>query len=194
LTVADEGKTLLYVIDNNAGRADVVTSALVLRGDPVWTPDSQALISAVVRDGEPRLTRIPLNGDEPLTLVAEYSVDPVWSPDGRFLVFSGADIGTSFPLRAAAADGRPFPLPSLMLARGSRVAFSGDPQTLVILRGKPGHLRFWAADLATGTQRILVELPLNFVVHDFDIAPGGQEIVFDRFEENPDVALIERET
>lgn len=63
------------------------------------------------------------------------SVDPSWSPDGRFLLFSGADVGTSYPLRAAAADGRPFSLPTLMLARGSRVAFSGDPQTLVILRG-----------------------------------------------------------
>ena len=192
LMVSDEGKTLLYVVDTNSGRAKVVTSALVLRGDPVWTPDSQALISAVVREGEPRLTRISLNGDSPLPLVSEYSVDPIWSPDGRFLVFSGADVGTSYPLRAAAADGRPFSLPSLVLARGSRVAFSGDPQTLVILRGEPGHLSFWTADLRTGSQRILTELPPNFVAHDFDISLSGNEIVFDRVEDNPDVALIER--
>jgi Tol biopolymer transport system component len=170
----------------------LVTSALLLRGDPAWTPDGRALISAVVREGEPRLTRISWRGDAPLPLVSEYSIDPIWSSDGRFLVFSGADIGTSYPLRAAAVDGRPFPLPSLMLARGSRVAFSNDPQTLVILRGEPGHLKFWIADLRTGTQRILSELPPNFVVHDFDISSDGKEIVFDRFEENPDVALIER--
>ena len=128
----------------------------------------------------------------PLPLVAEYSVDPVWSPDGRFLVFSGADVGTSFPLRAAAADGRPYPLPSLMLARGSRVMFSGDPQTLVILRGQAGHQSFLAADLKTGAQRILTDLPIGFVAGDFDISPGGDEIIFDRVEENPELALIDR--
>jgi len=192
VTVSDEGRTRLYVVDNHTGHADVVTSELVLRGDLAWTPDGQALIAAVVRDGEPRLTRIALNGDSPLPLVSEYSVDPVWSPDGRFLVFSGADIGTSFPLRAAAPDGRPFPLPSLILARGSRVAFLGDAQTLVILRGEPGHLTFVAADLRSGAQRIFTELPANFVARDFDISASGNEIVFDRIEENSEIALIER--
>jgi Tol biopolymer transport system component len=192
VTVSEEGRTRLYVVDSHTGHADVVTSEFVLRGNLVWTPDGQALIAAVVRDGEPRLTRIPLNGDSPLLLVSEYSVDPVWSPDGRFMVFSGADVGTSFPLRAAAPDGRPYPLPSLMLARGSRVAFLGDAQTLVILRGEPGRLTFLAADLGSGAQRLLTALPANFVAHDFDISPSGNEIVFDRIEENPDVALIER--
>src|SRR5580700_6074791 len=31
-------------------------------------------------------------------------IHPVWSPDGRFLVYSGADVGMTFPLRAAAPD------------------------------------------------------------------------------------------
>jgi len=190
--VSEERRTRLYVVDNHTGHADVVTSEFALRGNLVWTPDGQALIAAVVRDGEPRLTRIALTGDSPLPLVSEYSVDPVWSPDGRFLVFSGADVGTSFPLRAAAPDGRPFPLPSLMLARGSRVAFLGDAQTLVILRGEPGRLTFLAADLGSGAQRILIELPADFVARDFDISASGNEIVLDRIEENPDVALIER--
>jgi Tol biopolymer transport system component len=192
VTVSEEGRTRLYVVDNDTGRADPVAGEYTLRGNLVWAPDGQALITAVVRDGEPRLTRIALNGDSPLPLTSEYSVDPVWSPDRRFLVFSGADVGTSFPLRAAAPDGRPFPLPSLILARGSRVAFSGDPQTLVILRGEPGHLTFAAADLRSGAQRILAELPANFVARDFDISASGEEIVFDRTEENSEIALIER--
>jgi Tol biopolymer transport system component len=192
LTVFEDGKTLLYVVDSSSGRLRVVSSALELRGEPAWTPDGLALISGVVHDGEPRLTRIPLDGHGPSPLVSEYSLDPIWSPDGRFLLFSGADVGTSFPLRGAAADGRPFPLPTLMLARGSRVAFAGSSQTLVILRGEPGHLSFWAADLATGEQRILTELPANFEARDFDIAAGGGDIIFDRTEENADAALIER--
>jgi len=192
VSVSEEGRTRLYAVDSSSGHADMVGGEFVLRGNLAWTPDGQALIAAVVRDGEPRLTRIALSGDSPLPLVSEYSVDPVWSPDGRFLVYSGADVGTNYPLRAAAPDGRPFPLPSLILARGSRVAFSADAQSLVILRGEPGHLTFVAADLKSGVQRTLIELPANFVARDFDISASGEDIVLDRIEENPDVALIER--
>jgi len=122
-----------------------------------------------------------------------YSIDPVWSPDGRFLVYSGADVGTTFPLRAAAADGRPYPLPSVLLTRGARrVAFFRDPQALVILGGEIGHKNFWLLDLRTGAQRILAELPADFVIRDFDISAAGSEIVFDRVQVNSDLALIER--
>ena len=41
-----------------------------------------SVLSAVMRDGEPRLMRIFLNGEPPRLFVAEYrSTDPVWSPD-----------------------------------------------------------------------------------------------------------------
>jgi Tol biopolymer transport system component len=192
-TVANGDKTSLYIVDGSSGRADLLVDSLVLRGNPVWTPDGQALVSAVSYDGEPRLTRISLDGGAALPLVSEYSVDPLWSPDGRFLLFSGPDIGTSFSVRGAAADGRPYPLPSLMLTRGSRMAFAGNSQTLVILQGEPGHLSFLAADLSTGSQRVLTDLPPDFVARDFDISPTGAGIVLDRVEFNTDVALIDRD-
>jgi Tol biopolymer transport system component len=126
-------------------------------------------------------------------LVSEYSIDPVWSPDGRFLVYSGADVGTTFPLRAAAADGRPYPLPSVMLTRGARrVAFFRDSQALVILSGEIGHKNFSLLDLKTGVQRVLAELPADFATRDFDVSAAGSEIVFDRVQVNSDVALIVR--
>jgi hypothetical protein len=171
----------------------VLNDSLALRGNLGWAPDGRSIVSAVVRDGEPRVTRIFLNGDSPLPLVSEYSIDPVWSPDGRFLVYSGADVGTTFPLRAVAADGRPYPLPTVMLTRGARrVAFLRDPQTLVILGGEIVHKDFSLLDLRTGAQRILAKLPADFVVHDFDISANGSELVFDRAQVNSDLALIER--
>jgi serine/threonine protein kinase/Tol biopolymer transport system component len=189
----DKGTTRLYTMDNDGSHVRVLADSLALRGNPGWAPDGQSIVSAVVRDGEPRLTRFFLNGDSPLPLVAEYSIDPVWSPDGRFLVYSGADVGTAFPLRAAAADGRPYPLPSVMLSRGARrVAFFRDPQTLVILSGEIGHKNFSLLDLRTGAQRPLAELPADFVILDFDISTTGSEIVLDRVQVNSDLALIER--
>jgi dipeptidyl aminopeptidase/acylaminoacyl peptidase len=192
-SVEDSGRTLLYIMDNDGSQLRVLADSLALRGNPAWAPDGQSVVSAVIRDGEPRLTRIFLNGDAPLPLVSEYSIDPVWSPDGRFVVYSGADVGTTFPLRAAAADGRPYPLPSVMLTRGARrVVFFHDPQTLAILGGEIVHKNFSLLDLRTGTQRIVAELPGDFVTRDFDIAADGSEIVFDRVQVNSDLALIER--
>jgi Tol biopolymer transport system component len=192
-SVDDGGRTLLCTVDDDGSHFRVVTDSLALRGNPAWAPDGRSIVSAVVRDGEPHLTLIFLNGDSPLPLVSEYSVDPVWSPDGRFLVYSGADVGTTFPLRAAAADGRPYPLPTVLLTRGARrVAFFRDPQTLVILRGEIGHKDFWLLDLRTGAQSMLAELPADFVIRDFDISAAGSEIVFDRAQVNSDIALIER--
>jgi Tol biopolymer transport system component len=192
-SVDDGSKSILYVMDHDGSHVRVLVDSLVLRGNPAWAPDGQSVVIAVVRDGEPRLTRIFLNGDSPLPLVSEYSIDPVWSPDGQFLIYSGADVGTTFPLRAAAPDGRPYPLPSVMLTRGARrVAFFRDSQTLVILAGDIGHKNFSLLDLRTGARRALNELPEEFVVRDFDISADGMEIVFDRVQVNSHLALIER--
>ncbi|MGC1522328.1 MAG: hypothetical protein WA803_12380 [Steroidobacteraceae bacterium] len=193
-SVEEQGRTLLYVVDNNGSRIRVLADSLKLRGNPAWAPDGQSIVSAVVRDGEPRLTRIFLNGDPPLPLVSEYSTDPVWAPDGRFLVYSGADVGTTFPLRAAAADGRPYPLPSVMLTRGARrVAFFRDAHTLAILAGGIGQKSFSLLDLRTGTQHLLAALPPDFAIRDFDVSVAGSDIVFDRVQVNSDLALIDRD-
>jgi Tol biopolymer transport system component len=192
-SVEDGGKTLLYIMDSDGSQVRVLADSLALRGNPAWAPDGQSVVSAVIRDGEPRLTRIFLNGDSPLPLVSEYSIDPVWSPDGRFVVYSGADVGTTFPLRAAAADGRPYPLPSVMLTRGARrVVFFRDSQTVVILGGEIVHKNFSLLDLRTGTQHVIAELPADFVLREFDVSANGSEIVFDRVQVNSDLALIER--
>jgi Tol biopolymer transport system component/DNA-binding winged helix-turn-helix (wHTH) protein len=189
----DNDRSMLYVIDQDGSHPRVITDSLRLRGNPAWSPDGQSVVTAVVQDEVPHLTSILLNGAPPSPLVAEYSVDPVWSPDGSFLVYTGADIGTTFPLRAAARDGRPYPLPTLILTRGARrVAFSPDGQSLIVLKGDFDHKNFWSIDLRSGAEHLLAELPAEFVIRDFDVAPDGSEILFDRTQENSELALVER--
>lgn len=192
-TADDEGKTRLYVMNGDGSDSRVLVDSLTLRGNPVWWPDGGSIVSAAVRDGEPHLTRIFLNGEPPTVLVSEYSVDPVWSPDEKVLLYSGADVGTTFPLRAAETDGRPHPIPGLMLTRGARhIAFLGDAMTLVFLSGEVGHKNLWLMDLESGAQRALTQLPQDFVIGDFDVSADGTELVLERVEENSELALIER--
>ncbi|HEX7237224.1 MAG TPA: DNA-binding protein [Gammaproteobacteria bacterium] len=192
-TTDDGGKTRLYVMDSDGSNGRALTDTLALRGNPAWWPDGESIVSAVVRDGVPQLMRIFLNGDAPVVLVSEYAIDPVWSPGNQFVVYSGADVGTTFPLRAAEADGRPHPIPGLMLTRGARrVAFLGDGRTLIFLRGELAHKDLWLLDLQSGEQRALTQLPQDFTVGDFDVSADGTEIILDRIEEDSTLALIER--
>jgi Tol biopolymer transport system component len=191
--VADGEKTSLFVMDSDGSHARVVKDSLVLRGNPAWAPDGQSIVSAVVQGGEPRLTKIPLDGSAPLVLVSEYSLDPTWSPDGQFLLYSGPDVGTTFAVRAVAADGRPYPLPALILSRGARrVVFWRDSRNVVVLRGDVSHKNFSLVDLQTGAERQLADLTPEPAIGDFDVSRGGEEIVFDRVERSSEIAMIER--
>jgi hypothetical protein len=187
------GRTRLLVIDRDGSHLRVLNDSLQLRGDPAWTPDGKSVVVAALQAGEPRLMLIALDSGPPQPLVSEYALDPVWSPDGSFLVFTGADIGTTFPLRAAAADGRPVETAGMMLSRGGRrVGFAGERGELLVTRGEIGHKNLWLFDLHSGAERELAELPPDFVMGDFDVSRSGTEVVFERVEDNAYLALIER--
>jgi Tol biopolymer transport system component len=191
-SVEERGQTRLYVMNEEGRDARVVADSLQLRGGPAWAPGGESLLAAAAVDGAPRLMKIPLHGGPATPLVTEYSTDPVWSPDGQFLVYSGPDVGTTFPLRAAAPDGRPRALRSLLLTRGPRrVGFVHGPRAVVILRGAIDHKNFWLVDLETGAERQLTSFARDFDVRDFDVSSDGREIVFDRMQENSDVVLID---
>jgi Tol biopolymer transport system component len=193
-TAAEGARTVLYVMASDGSHVRLVSESLNLRGNPAWAPDGQTIVSAAMTDGEPHLTTIFLDGRPPAPLVSEYSIDPVWSPDGRFLLYSGADLGTTFPVRAVTANGTPYGVQTLVLPRGARrVVFWRDSSAVVVLRGEMGHKDFWLVDLTSGSERRLTSLASAFVIGDFDVSADGSRIVFDRSEDTSQIALIERE-
>jgi Tol biopolymer transport system component len=192
-TVADGERTILYTMDSDGRDVRALTRALDLRGNPAWAPDGRSIVSAALRDGEPHLMNIFLDESPPSQLVSEYSIDPVWSSNGQYLIYSGADVGTTFPVRAVSRDGRPYPIPALILTRGARrVAFRPDTDSIVLLRGEVGHKNFWLVDLRTGAERQITALEPGVEVGSFDLARDGSAILFDRTEETSRIALIER--
>jgi Tol biopolymer transport system component len=181
----------LYVIQADGSNARVVSDSLDLRDAPAWAPDGQSITSAADDHGVPHLFRIPIDGRTPAPLVAEYSLDPAWSPDGGLVAFSGPDIGTTFSVKAATAEGSAHPLPALTLTRGGRhLAFVQGGRALIFLRGEIQHKSLWLVDLQTGSERQLIKITPDFDIRDFDISPDGRDVVLERVQERSDVVLI----
>ena len=191
-SVRHGGQTFLYVMQADGANARVATDALDLQGAPAWAPDGQSITSAANDHGIAHLFRVPIDGRPPTAFVQEYSVDPTWSPDGRFVVYSGADIGTSYQVKAATADGAAYPLRALTLTRGARhLAFLNGGRELVFVRGDIRHKDLWSMDMGTGAERQLTYLPADFDIRDFDISANGSEVVLERAQEHSEVVLVD---
>jgi len=191
---AREGdRTTLHIMNADGTDVRVLTRSLALQGTPVWSPDERSMTVSAIVNGAPRLLSVPLDGSAALPLVDEHAIDPVWSPDGALIVYSGADVGTTFPVKAYSPAGRAATaFPDVMLSRGSRhLAFMPDGRSLLMLRGEINHKNVWAVDLATGAARQLTRVPPEFTVHEFAISPDGREIVLERLQERSDIVVIQ---
>jgi Tol biopolymer transport system component len=185
-------QTALHVASTDGAGTRIVTSSLELQGAPVWAPDSQSITVASTVDGTPRLFNVPLDGGAPSPLISEHSTDAAWSHDGTVMVYSGPDVGTTFPLKAVTANGNASSLPTLTLTRGARhVTFLPGSHTLAVLRGEMGHKNLWLIDLGTGAERQLTDFGPDFTIRDFDISPDGREIVVEQVQQHSDLVLIE---
>lgn len=186
--VEQHGGTRVVLMHADGTNVRSVASTQPLMGPLAWGPNGSITVAARV-DGNPRLFALSLDGSTS-PLVRDYSTDPVWAPDGRFVVFSGPDIGATFSVNAASTSG-PHPLPPLTLSRGGRrVRFLKDSNALVVMRGDLQHKNLYAIDLQTGGERQLTDLPPGFDVRDFDVAADGREIILERVQEESDLVLV----
>ncbi|MEO8076448.1 MAG: DNA-binding protein [Acidobacteriota bacterium] len=194
-SIRQAAHTLLYVANADGTDARIVAKSLDLQGAPSWTPDGQSITVAAAADGVPHLVSVPLDGRPPAPFVKEHSLDPVWSPDGAIVLFSGADIGTTFPVKAVKADAMPYQLPTLTLTRGARhLCFMPGRRSLVVLRGEIRHKNLWQIDLETGAEHPLTDLAPDFNIRDFDISPDGRELVLEQVNEQSDIVLLDLPT
>ena len=191
-SVDQRGRTLLYVMQADGTAARTIADSLALQGAPAWAPDARSITSAVVDRGVPQLVRVPIDGSAPTPVVHEYSLDPVWAPNGTFVVYSGKDIGTTFPVHALAAGAAAPRLPALTLTRGGRhLTFLPGGLSLVFLRGEIEHKNVWLLDIETGAERQITSVAPDFQIIDYDVSPDGRELVLERLQEQSDVVLLD---
>ena len=191
-TAQKGGRNKLYLMNSNGTGVTELANSLNVRGAPAWPPVGEWVTVAADQGGSAGLFNVPLSGDAPIKLVADQAANPVWSPDGRFVVYTGVNVGTTFPLKAITAEGKPHSIPELILARGAnRFSFLPGRPVLVILKGDIWHKNFWSIDLITGEQRQLTNFSREFLINDFDVSTDGKEIIFSRQKENANVILID---
>lgn len=188
----DNRGTHLFVIDVDRSETRRVGTALAVRGGPAWSPNGHSLTVAAQDGDHRRIYRVPLNGSPPTVIVDAYATGPLWSSDGQLLVYADADSGPEFTLRAVRADGSPHALPEIRIPRGPRrFAFVPGRRALVVLLGEMQHGNFWYLDLDSGARRQLTDFGRSFAIRDFDVSADGKELVFDRREDDANIALIE---
>ncbi|HEX4378608.1 MAG TPA: hypothetical protein VH022_01120 [Candidatus Acidoferrum sp.] len=193
-SVREREKSFLYVMHADGTNARILSDSLDWEGGPAWNPDGKSITTAANVKGVPHLFRVPLDGGAPVPLVPDYSVDPAWSPDGRFIAYSGPDIGTTFSVNilSTAESASLSPTRTLKLTRGARhVVFLPKEHALLFLRGEIQHKNLCLADLETGAERELTNLPADFDVRDFDVSSDGSEVIFERVQQRSDVVLMD---
>jgi serine/threonine protein kinase/Tol biopolymer transport system component len=191
-TAQKGGRNRLYLMNSNGTSVTELANSLNVRGAPAWPPVGEWITVAADQGNSVGLFSVPLNGGQPIQLVSEQAANPVWSPDGHFLVYSGVEVGTTFPLKAITADGKPATIPELTLSRGAnRFSFLPGQPVLLVLKGDVWQKNFWSVDLITGRQRQLTNFSREFLINDFDVSPDGKEIIFSRLKENANVILID---
>jgi Tol biopolymer transport system component len=192
-SVKQRDQSLLYSMASDGSHLRIASDSLQLRGDPAFEPDGKSITSAAEENGVPHLFRISLEAKPPAPLVSAYSIDPAWSPDGRFVIYSGPDVGTKFTVKASTADNAAHTLPPLELTRGARhlVLLPGG-QKLVFLQGEIQHKNLWMIDLQSGAMQQLTRLPADFDVRDFDISADGREAILERAQARSRVVAIDR--
>jgi Tol biopolymer transport system component len=191
-----KGRSVLSLMSANGTDVRVLTDAFDIRGSFSWSADGQWIVFAGTSATEStRIYKTPASGGSVTRLTDTLSSRPLWSPDGTFIVYSQPGQGARMQAKAMTPDGKPYPFPELWVnyQTGSPYRFVPGAQVLIYLKeGDLRHQNFFRVDLSTGEERQISELRAASEIRDFDIAPDGSRILFDRLRANSDVVLMDR--
>lgn len=188
------GRAGLYVMDANGTNVRTLAGGLEVRGAATWSPDGKWVAVAGNRGDGTRVFKVPLDGGAPIELANTLSVNPVWSPDGGLILYSEQQRAGQFEVKAMTPDRTQVPISAVQIvgfSTGTRYQFMPEGGALIVLEGViGGSQNFYKVDLASGERRQLTDLDGTYVIRNFDVSPDGTRIVFDRWRQHADIAMI----
>jgi TolB protein len=187
------GRAGLYVMDANGTNVRTLAEGLEVRGAASWSPDGKWVAVAGNRGDGTRVFKVPVDGGAPIELTTTLSVTPVWSPDGGLILYSEQQRAGQFEVKAMTPDRSPVPIVAVQIVgfnSATRYRFVPEGDALIVLEGVIGAQNFYKLDLATGKRRQLTDLDGPHVIRNFDVSPDGRHIVFDRWQQHTDVAMM----
>ena len=192
-----QGRAVLAMMSANGTDISTLTDAVDVRGSFSWSPDGQWIVFAGASAGKPtRIFKVAASGGSPVALTDGLATAPLWSPDGRYILYAQPVQGARMQVKGMTLDGKPYPLPELWVNYQTTTPYRFVPGTNAVIYLKEGdvrHQNFFRVDLSTGDQRQISDFAAGFEIRDFDIAPDGSRILFDRLRTNSDVVLMERD-
>jgi serine/threonine protein kinase/Tol biopolymer transport system component len=188
------GRAGLYVMNANGTNVRTLAPGLEVRGAATWSPDGKWVAVAGNRGDGTRVFKVPLDGGPPIQLANTLSVNPVWSPDGRLILYSEQQRAGQFEVKGMTPDQTPVPIVALQIvgfSTATRYRFVPAGDALIVLEGVLGASQnFFKVDLAAGKRHQLTDLDGTYVIRNFDVSPDGTRIVFDRWRQHADIAMM----
>jgi Tol biopolymer transport system component len=189
-----DGRAGLYVMNANGTNVRTLAEGLEVRGAATWSPDGKWVAVAGNRGDGTRVFKVPVEGGAPIELTNTLSFNPVWSPDGSLILYSEQQRAGQFEVKATTPDRTQVPIVALQIvgfSTATRYRFVPEGDALIVLEGVIGASQnFFKVDLATGERRQLTDLDGSDVIRNWDVSPDGTRIVFDRWRQHTDIAMM----
>ena len=195
VVVRRNGQRSIWLMSANGSNRRTLAGSIDVQGAAGqgaidWSPDGRWIVAGGRDAKGPALFKIPVNGESPVRIVEGVGHNPVWSPKGDLIVYAGRSNVGQVRILGVRPDGSPVDMPHLMVRPGG-YRFLPNGTGLVYLPGIHA-LDFWLLDLESAGSRRLTALNPRGALRTFDVTPDGTGIVFDRFQQNSNITLIER--
>jgi serine/threonine protein kinase/Tol biopolymer transport system component len=188
------GRSGLYVMNANGTNVRTLAAGLEVRGAATWSPDDKWVAVAGNRGDGTRIFKVLVDGGPPIQLTNTLSFNPIWSPDGGLILYSEQQRAGQFEVRAMTPEQTPVSIVALQIVGFSTVTqyrFLPEGDALIVLEGVIGASQnFYKVDFTTGERRQLTDLDGSYVIRSFDVSPDGTRIVFDRWRQHADIAMM----